>query len=161
LNQQFQRAVREATALKAKHGEQQTALQGLRGKLNAAGVSTRNLGQHERDLKARITATNQAMAQQEARLKRITAQQQRLARAKQQSGKTRALAGSMAGTGAGGLATGSGILYAGSRMLAPGLDFDTGMSKVQALTRLSGDSPELAALREQARQLGASTQFTA
>src|SRR5690606_22312894 len=52
LNQQFQRAVREATALKAKHGEQQTALQGLRGKLNAAGVSTRNLGQHERDLKA-------------------------------------------------------------------------------------------------------------
>lgn len=161
LNQQFQRAVREATALKAKHGEQQTALQGLRGKLNAAGVSTRNLGQHERDLKARITATNQAMAQQEARLKRITAQQQRLARAKQQYEKTQALAGSMAGTGAGGLATGSGILYAGSRMLAPGLDFDTGMSKVQALTRLSGDSPELAALREQARQLGASTQFTA
>jgi TP901 family phage tail tape measure protein len=161
LNQQYQRAIREATALKAKHGEQQTALQGLRGKLNAAGISTRNLGQHERDLKTRITATNQAMAQQEARLKRITAQQQRLARAKQQYEKTQALAGSMAGTGAGGLATGSGILYAGSRMLAPGLDFDTGMSKVQALTRLSGDSPELAALREQARQLGASTQFTA
>src|SRR5690606_38660852 len=97
----------------------------------------------------------------EARLKRITAQQQRLARAKQQYAKTPALAGSMAGTGAGGLATGTGTLYAGSRMLAPGLDFDTGMSRVQALTRLSGDSPELAALREQARQLGASTQFTA
>src|SRR5690606_9603304 len=147
-----------ATALKAKHSQQQAELQGLRGKLNAAGISTRNLGQHERDLRTRITATNQAMAQQEARLKRITAQQQRLARAKQQYEKTQALAGSMAGTGAGGLATGSGILYAGSRMLAPGLDFDTGMSKVQALTRLSGDSPELAALREQARQLGASTQ---
>lgn len=161
LNQQFQRAVREATALKAKHSQQQAELQGLRGKLNAAGISTRNLGQHERDLKARITATNQAMAQQEARLKRVTAQQQRLARAKQQYDQTQALAGSMAATGAGGLATGSGILYTGSRLLAPGLDFDTGMSKVQALTRLSGDSPELAALREQARQLGASTQFTA
>lgn len=161
LNQQFQRAVREATALKAKHSQQQAELQGLRGKLNAAGISTRNLGQHERELRTRITATNQAMAQQEARLKRITAQQQRLARAKQQYDQTQALAGSMAATGAGGLATGSGILYAGARMLAPGLDFDTGMSKVQALTRLSGDSPELAALREQARQLGASTQFTA
>jgi TP901 family phage tail tape measure protein len=46
-------------------------------------------------------------------------------------------------------------------MLAPGLDFDASMSKVQSLTRLSGDSEELKALREQARQLGASTQFTA
>lgn len=161
LNQQYQRAIREATALKAKHSQQQAELQGLRGKLNAAGISTRNLSQHERDLKARITATNQAMAQQEARLKRITAQQQRLARAKQQYDQTQALAGSMAATGAGGLATGSGILYTGSRLLAPGLDFDTSMSRVQALTRLGGDSPELAALREQARQLGASTQFTA
>lgn len=161
LNQQYQRAIREATALKAKHAQQQTELQGLRGKLNAAGISTRNLGQHERDLKARITATNQAMAQQEARLKRVTAQQQRLARAKQQYDQTQALAGSMAASGAGGLATGSGILYTGSRLLAPGLDFDASMSKVQALTRLSGDSDELKALREQARQLGASTQFTA
>ncbi|MDN5517358.1 MAG: phage tail tape measure protein, partial [Pseudomonas sp.] len=161
-NQAAQRAaIREATALKAKHAQQQTELQGLRGKLNAAGISTRNLGQHERDLKARITATNQAMAQQEARLKRVTAQQQRLARAKQQYDQTQALAGSMAASGAGGLATGSGILYTGSRLLAPGLDFDTSMSKVQALTRLSGDSDELKALREQARQLGASTQFTA
>lgn len=161
-NQSAQRAaIREATALKAAHNRQQAELQGLRGKLNAAGISTRNLGQHERDLKARITATNQAMAQQEARLKRVTAQQQRLARAKQQYDQTQALAGSMAATGAGGLATGSGILYAGSRMLAPGLDFDASMSKVQALTRLGSESPELAALREQARQLGASTQFTA
>ena len=161
LNQQFQRAVREATALKAAHNRQQAELQGLRGKLNAAGISTRNLGQHERELRTRITATNQAMAQQEARLKRITAQQQRLARAKQQYDQTQALAGSMAATGAGGLATGSGILYTGSRLLAPGLDFDASMSKVQSLTRLSGDSDELKALREQARQLGASTQFTA
>lgn len=161
LNQQYQRAIREATALKAAHNKQQTELQGLRGKLNTAGISTRNLSQHERDLKAKVSATNQAMAQQEARLKRLTAQQQRLARAKQQYDQTQGLAGSMAASGAGGLATGSGILYAGARMLAPGLDFDAGMSKVQALTRLSGDSPELAALREQARQLGASTQFTA
>jgi TP901 family phage tail tape measure protein len=161
LNQQYQRAIREATALKAKHGEQQTALQGLRGKLNAAGISTRNLGQHERDLKARITATNQAMAQQEARLKRITAQQQRLARAKQQYEKTQALAGSMAGTGAGGLATGSGILYAGARMFAPGVQFDSDMSKVQALTRLGKDDAQLAAMRAQARQLGADTMFSA
>lgn len=154
-------AIREATALKAKHSQQQAELQGLRSKLNAAGISTRNLGQHERELRSKISATNQAMAQQEARLKRLTAQQQRLGKAKEQYESTQNLAGSMAGTGAAGLATGSGMLYAGSRMLAPGLDFDASMSKVQALTRLGGESEELAALREQARQLGASTQFTA
>ena len=161
LNQQYQRAIREATALKTKHSQQQAELQGLRGKLNAAGISTRNLGQHERDLRTRITATNQAMAQQEARLKRITAQQQRLARAKQQYDQTQALAGSMAATGAGGLATGSGILYAGARMFAPGVQFDSDMSKVQALTRLNKDDEQLAALRAQARQLGADTMFSA
>jgi TP901 family phage tail tape measure protein len=59
------------------------------------------------------------------------------------------------------LAAGSGILYAGARMLAPGLEFDASMSKVQSLTRLGKDDPQLAALRDQARQLGASTQFTA
>lgn len=161
-NQAAQRAaIREATALKAKYTQQQSELQGLRGKLNATGISTRNLGQHERDLRARVIATNEAMAQQEARLKRVTAQQQRLASAKQQYDRTQALAGSMATTGAGGLATGSGILYAGGRMLAPGLDFDASMSKVQALTRLSASNEEFAALRTQARQLGASTQFTA
>ncbi|WP_417778616.1 phage tail tape measure protein [Stutzerimonas xanthomarina] len=161
LNQQFQRAVREATALKAKHSQQQAELQGLRGKLNAAGISTRNLGQHERDLRTRITATNQAMAQQEARLKRITAQQQRLARAKEQYDQTQSMAGSMAATGAGGLATGSGILYAGAQMFAPGVQFDSDMSKVQALTRLNKDDQQLAALRAQARQLGADTMFSA
>lgn len=161
-NQSAQRAaIREATALKAKHSQQQVELQGLRGKLNAAGISTRNLGQHERDLRTRISATNQAMAQQEARLKRVTAQQQRLARAKQQYDQTQALAGSMAATGAGGLATGSGILYAGARMLAPGLDFDASMSQVQALTKQENGSDALKALRNQARDLGASTQFTA
>ncbi|TIH10821.1 phage tail tape measure protein [Pseudomonas leptonychotis] len=161
LNNEFKRAVREATHLKQKHSEQQRELQGLRGKLSAAGISTRNLGQHERELRSKISATTQALTQQENRLKRVTAQQQRLGRAKQQYEKTQGLAGSMAGTGAAGLATGSGILYAGAQMMAPGLEFDASMSKVQALTRLQKDDPQLQALRDQARQLGASTQFTA
>jgi TP901 family phage tail tape measure protein len=161
LSTEFKRAVREATNLKQKHSEQQRELQGLRGKLSAAGISTRNLGQHERELRSKISATNQALTQQENRLKRVTAQQKALANAKQQYERTQSLAGSMAGTGAAGLATGSGILYAGAQMMAPGLDFDASMSKVQALTRLQKDDPQLQALRDQARQLGSSTQFTA
>ncbi len=161
LTREFQSAVRQGHALKQKHGEQQRELQGLRGKLNEAGISTRNLGQHERDLRSKITQTNQALTQQETRLKRLTAQQKRLGQAKADYERTQQLAGSMAGAGAGGLATGGGILYAGARLMAPGLDFDASQSKVQALARLDRNSPEMKALREQARTLGASTQFTA
>lgn len=161
LTRDFQSAVRQGHALKQKHNEQQRELQGLRGKLGEAGISTRNLSDHERELRQRIERTNQTLGQQEQRLKQLTAQQKRLGQAKAQYESTQQLAGSMAATGAGGLATGSGILYAGAKVMAPGLEFDAAMSKVQALTRLDGASEEMAALREQARQLGASTQFTA
>ncbi|MCF6782594.1 phage tail tape measure protein [Stutzerimonas stutzeri] len=161
LTREFQSAAREGQRLKQKHNEQQRELQGLRSKLGEAGISTRNLGQHERDLRSKITQTNQALTQQENRLKQVTAQQKRLGQAKEQYERTSALAGSMAATGAGGLATGSGILYAGARMMAPGVQFDADMAKVQALTRLDRNSEHLAAMRAQARQLGADTMFSA
>ncbi|SUI58270.1 phage tail tape measure protein [Shewanella morhuae] len=47
------------------------------------------------------------------------------------------------------------------RYLQPGLDFTAAQSKVQALTRLDKNDPQLIALRKQARELGASTSFTA
>ena len=161
LTREFQSAVRQGHALKQKHNEQQRELQGLRGKLGEAGISTRNLSDHERELRQRVERTNQTLGQQEQRLKQLTAQQKRLGQAKTDYDRTQQLAGSMAASGAGGLATGSGMLYAGAQLMAPGLEFDAAMSKVQALTRLDGASEEMAALREQARQLGASTQFTA
>jgi len=161
LTRDFQSAVRQGHALKQKHNEQQRELQGLRSKLGEVGISTRNLGQHERDLRTKVNQTNQAIAEQEGRLKKLTAQHKRLGQAKADYERTSALAGSMAATGAGGLAAGSGILYAGARMMAPGLEFDASMSKVQALTKLDAGSEELDALRQQARDLGASTQFTA
>ena len=161
LTREFQGAVRQGHNLKQAHAQQQRELQGLRSKLGEAGVSTRNLGQHERDLRSKITATNQALTQQENRLKKVTAQQKSLGRAKEQYERTQQLAGSMAATGAGGLAAGSGILYAGAKLMAPGVQFDADMSKVQALTRLNKDDGQLAAMRAQARQLGADTMFSA
>src|SRR5690554_1406290 len=159
LSNEFRRAVREAQQLKQKHGEQQRELQGLRGKLNEAGISTKNLGQHERDLRQKIAGTNQTLSQQENRLKRVTEQQNRLAKAKASYEKSQQLAGSMAASGAAGLAAGGGALYAGARIMAPGIQFDADMAKVQALTRLDGDSGQLAQLRAQARKLGAETMF--
>lgn len=51
--------------------------------------------------------------------------------------------------------SGSGI----ARLLQPGVEFDAAMSKVQALSRLDKDSKELAMLRQQAKELGATTMF--
>ncbi|MGB9669945.1 MAG: phage tail tape measure protein [Halothiobacillaceae bacterium] len=161
LTNDFRRAVRQAHALKQKHQEQQRQLQGLRGKLNQAGISTRDLGSHERSLRQRINSTNNQLQEQERRLKAVTRQQNRLAAAKRQYQRTQQMTGAMAGTGAAGLATGSAMLYSGTRMLAPGVEFDSAISRVQALGRLDRNSPELAALREQARALGSSTQFSA
>ncbi len=100
-------AIREATALKKQHQEQQVQLQGLRNKLSAAGISTRNLSQHERDLRQRIEQTNKTITEQGRRMQRLTAQTKQLAMARSQYDKTQQLAGSMAGVGAGSAAAGA------------------------------------------------------
>lgn len=100
-------AIREATALKKQHQEQQVQLQGLRNKLGAAGISTRNLSQHERDLRQRIEQTNKTITEQGRRMQRLTAQTKQLAMARSQYDKTQQLAGSMAGVGAGSAAAGA------------------------------------------------------
>lgn len=161
LNRAFRDGVREANALKAKHGEQQRELQGLRGKLNAAGISTRNLSTHERELRSRVEHTNKSIADQTKRMQALAQQSKRLAQARAQYDKTQQLAGSMAGSGAAGLASGSGILYGLRSALAPGMEFESTMSRVQALTNLDKGDEQLAALRAQARKLGAETMFNA
>ena len=100
-------AIREATALKKQHQEQQVQLQGLRNKLSAAGISTRNLSQHDRDLRQRIEQTNKTITEQGRRMQRLTAQTKQLAMARAQYDKTQQLAGSMAGVGAGSAAAGA------------------------------------------------------
>jgi phage-related tail protein len=107
MTRDLKSAIREATALKKQHQEQQVQLQGLRNKLGAAGISTRNLSQHERDLRQRIEQTNQTITEQGRRMQRLTAQTKQLAMARAQYDKTQQLASSMAGAGAGSAAAGA------------------------------------------------------
>lgn len=109
MTRDFKAAIREATALKKQHQEQQIQLQGLRGKLGAAGISTRNLGEHERDLRQRIIQTSESISQQGKRMEALTRQQRRLAQAKADFQKSQQLAGSLATGGAAGLASGYAI----------------------------------------------------
>ena len=157
----LKRAQREAAQLKNRFGELQRSAQQQRSALQANGISTNQLGQAQRRLNSDIARTTQQLQRQEQQLRRSAEQERRMAAAKGSYQQTMDVRNKMAATGATAMATGGAALYAGKKFMAPGYDFEVGMSKVQALTRLDKNSEEYKALREQARQLGATTAFTA
>ncbi|EBO4818050.1 phage tail tape measure protein [Salmonella enterica] len=96
---------------------------------------------------------NQTLERERQALARVTQARSRYERLQQTAGKLR---------GAGGVALGTaaGAGYAAGRFLSPAVGFDREMSRVGALTRIDKTDPQFAALREQAKKLGAETQFT-
>lgn len=114
MTRSFQSAVREAQRLKQQHQQQSEQLQGLRSKLYDAGISTKNLGTHERQLREQINATNASISLQGKRMAELSAQHKRAAVARSQMEKSQRAAGNLAVNGAAGL----GIGYAASRPIA-------------------------------------------
>ncbi len=114
MTRSFQSAVREATRLKQQHQQQSVQLQGLRSKLYDAGISTQNLGTHERQLREQINATNASISSQGKRMAELSAQHKRAAMARSQMEKSQRAAGNLAVNGAAGL----GVGYAASRPVA-------------------------------------------
>jgi len=114
MTRSFQAAVREATRLKQQHQQQSEQLQGLRSKLYDAGISTKNLGTHERQLREQINATNASISTQGKRMAELSAQHKRAALARSQMEKSQRAAGNLAVNGAAGL----GVGYAASRPIA-------------------------------------------
>ncbi|WLI14416.1 MULTISPECIES: phage tail tape measure protein [Pseudomonas] len=110
----FRTAVREAQKLKEQHQQQSEQLQTLRTKLYSAGISTKDLSSHERQLREQIGATNASISEQGKRLVALNSQQKRLAIERSKMEKTQNLAGNMAMNGAAGLGSG----YAASRPIA-------------------------------------------
>ncbi|MGU3636828.1 phage tail tape measure protein [Proteus mirabilis] len=157
----FKKAQREAGQLKTKYEQLQQSVQRQRSALQANGISTNQLGQAQRRLNGDIERTTQQLRRQENQLRRSAEQERRMAAAKSQYQKTLDVRNKMAGTGATMTATGAGMLYSAKQTLMPGYEFNVGMSKVQALTRLDKNSDEFKMLREQAQELGATTAFTA
>ncbi|MGO2506321.1 MAG: phage tail tape measure protein [Psychrobacter alimentarius] len=149
LVRQFEAAGRESQRLNTRLDSQRQHLQQLRGRLADAGISTNNLSDHERELARQIERTNQQLGEQRRRMSEVR-------RLEQQSNQMRDMRGKATGLAVGGAAA----TYAGARFIQPGLDLEQNMSKVQALTRLNKNSPQYKALEQQAKQLGATTQFT-
>ncbi|MFM5314428.1 phage tail tape measure protein [Aeromonas veronii] len=138
----------------ARHGS-------LKRAMSETGINTKQLGMHQRQLKSDLAAANSQLDRQRAKLGQLADQQKRLNQIKANYDKTMSMRGTLAGYGAAGMATGAAAIYKGTNIAGKAMGFDVDMSKVQAITRLSKESRELAALRAQARELGANTAFTA
>lgn len=104
----------------------------------------------EQALVRRINETNSALNRRRELMDREMGAVRR-----RQAAMDRGKAQMIRGTVMMGAATGA--TYAGARFMMPGFDFDEQMSKVQALTRMSADDPRLQQLRDQAKELGATT----
>jgi len=161
LRAERQKAITQARRLSQRVDEERQQLQRLRSTLNENGVSTAHLSRDQRRLSSEIQQANTAVEEQRQRLKRLAEQQRNAAQARSRYDRAMSLRSSMAGTGAGMVASGGAALYAGARLLAPGVEYGESMSRVQALTRLEEDDERLSALRQQARELGATTAFSA
>ena len=96
---------------------------------------------------------NQSLEREKRQLAAVTQARKRYEGAQQMAGKLRS-----GGAIALGTATAAG--YGAGRFLSPAVGFDEEMSNVQALTRLDKGDSQLAALRSQAKKLGAETAFT-
>ncbi|MFV9077772.1 phage tail tape measure protein, partial [Serratia fonticola] len=151
---------RAASELQTKYNGLRQSVQRQREALNADGIATRNLSAEQRRLKASVTEASASLARQRQELERLSQKQSAVNRvnARYQSGK--ALAGSVRNASAAGVGVATAGLYAESRFIAPGVEFDRQMSDTQATLGLAKNDQQLAAIRQQARDIGATTAFS-
>ncbi|EAR8885311.1 phage tail tape measure protein [Salmonella enterica] len=159
--QALEAAKRAATELQTKYNSLRTSVQRQRSELMQAGINTRTLSADERRLKTSISETTAQLNRQREALARVSAQQAKLSRvkARYQSGKE--LAGNAAAAGAAGVGIAVAGTMAGVKLLMPGYDFAQKNSELQAVLGVEKQSPEMQALRKQARQLGDNTAASA
>ncbi|MET0322522.1 MAG: phage tail tape measure protein [Duganella sp.] len=103
----FDAARQAAARLTQQNREQHIQLAQLRTRLSGAGIDTRNLAQHERELRLNIQNTTEAMQRQQRELAELAARQRRLAEARERMNATRETAGKMQGAGVGMMAAGA------------------------------------------------------
>lgn len=147
-------AEKSARSLRAEHIRQMKTLEQVRQRMNTAGVHAHQAAAHEARLKASMQTATAAIEQKRRALERLN-------RIEQTKKRGAALAQNMGLAGAGAWFAGRAALSKAGGFLGAGEEFEAQMSRVQALTRLDKNSAELAALRAQARQLGADTMFSA
>ncbi|HEY2452327.1 MAG TPA: phage tail tape measure protein [Scandinavium sp.] len=154
-------AKRSAGELQTKYNSLRTSVHRQRTELMQVGINTRTLSADERRLKASLSETTAQLNRQREALARVSAQQAKLNRVKERYKSGKELAGNMAAAGAAGVGIATAGTMVGVKLLTPGYDFAQKNSELQAVLGTDKQSPEMQALRKQARQLGDNTAASA
>lgn len=154
-------AKKSAADLQLKYNGLRQSVHRQRTELAQAGINTRKLANDERGLKSRISETTLQLNRQREALAKVSAQQAKLSRVKERYQAGKSMAGSMAAAGAAGVGIATTGTLAGVKLLKPGFDFAQKNSELQAVLGVEKQSPEMQALRKQARQLGDNTAASA
>lgn len=154
-------AKKSAADLQLKYNGLRQSVQRQRTELAQAGINTRTLSADERRLKTSISETTAQLNRQREALARVSQQQAKLSRVKERYQTGKSLAGSAAAAGAAGVGIATAGTMAGVKLLMPGYSFAQKNSELQAVLGVDKQSPEMEALRKQARQLGDNTAASA
>ncbi|CAD5270128.1 MULTISPECIES: phage tail tape measure protein [Halomonadaceae] len=151
----------EIKRLTQNHATQTERVRGLKTRLDEAGISTDNLGRSARELRTKEERLNTALQEQKRHLSEVAERQRRLTQARDRYQNGMANVARAQGVGMGMFGTGIAQGYAASRLLTPGVAWAEQMSTLQAVGRFDADDERYQGLRQQSRDLGSTTAFSA
>ncbi|HGV0270667.1 TPA: phage tail tape measure protein [Citrobacter freundii] len=154
-------AKRAADGLQTKYNSLTQSVKRQQAELGKAGINTRNLTNDENRLKNNISETTAQLNRQREALARISAQQAKLSAVKSRYESGQKLAAGARNVGVAGVGMATAGVVAGGAVLKPGFDFSLKNSELQAVLGLDKESPEMKALKGQARTLGDNTAASA
>ncbi|MEL7966911.1 phage tail tape measure protein [Vreelandella neptunia] len=151
----------EIKRLTQNHATQTERIRGLKTRLDEAGISTDNLGRSARELRTKEERLNTTLQEQKRHLSEVAERQRRLTQARDRYQNGMANVARAQGVGMGMFGTGIAQGYAASRLLTPGVAWAEQMSTLQAVGRFDADDERYQELRQQSRDLGSTTAFSA
>lgn len=154
-------AKRAADGLQTKYNSLTQSVKRQQAELGKAGINTRNLTNDENRLKNNISETTAQLNRQHEALARVSAQQAKLSAVKSRYESGQKLAAGARNVGVAGVGMATAGVVAGGAVLKPGFDFSLKNSELQAVLGLDKESPEMKALKGQARTLGDNTAASA
>ncbi|WP_413742311.1 phage tail tape measure protein [Sodalis sp. RH15] len=159
-SREMDKARRNVAALEEKYRSLRQSVKSQRSELSGAGIATNRLTSEQKRLGENADAATRTLNRQRDALAKLSQQQQRLTRIKERYQAGKEMAGNIAGKSTAALGMVTGTLYAEGRFIAPGVAFDRQMSSSQAILGLDKKDTKLQVMRQQARDIGATTAFS-
>ncbi|CNJ62342.1 phage protein [Yersinia enterocolitica] len=150
-------ARRAATNLQTQYHGLRLSVQRQRDALATSGIASKNLSTEQRRLRNSAAEATAVLTRQRQVLQRLSQKQEQLNRVTQRYQQGKAATETVRNTSAASFGMASTGLYGTAKLIAPGIQFDSQMSGTQAILGLEKHDAKLAAIRQQARDIGGLT----